>query len=155
MWLHSYEAKEISTNILILFSQKLSSNQHKEKQRNQKRSLRELNEREQIAFQRHQVMMDFPPLTMTLPDECKAFVMKHTTLVANTSNFLSVEPPLISRPFDHAYGSCLEEDDISNITQINNWPFASAKESSSQVSSIRYIPAKPAFIRFRHPIVSI
>ena len=30
--------------------------------------------------------MDFPQLTMTLPDGCEESVMKRTTLVANTSN---------------------------------------------------------------------
>ena len=33
-----------------------------------------------------QVLMDFPQLTMTLPDGREESVMKRTTLVANTSN---------------------------------------------------------------------
>lgn len=33
-----------------------------------------------------QVLMDFPKLTMTLPDGREESVMKRTTLVANTSN---------------------------------------------------------------------
>lgn len=36
-----------------------------------------------LAFQ---VLMDFPQLTMTLPDGREESVMKRTTLVANTSN---------------------------------------------------------------------
>lgn len=35
-----------------------------------------------------QVLMDFPQLTMTLPDGREESVMKRTTLVANTSNML-------------------------------------------------------------------
>lgn len=33
-----------------------------------------------------EVLMDFPQLTMTLPDGREESVMKRTTLVANTSN---------------------------------------------------------------------
>ncbi|MFS7905457.1 putative H(+)-transporting two-sector ATPase [Helianthus anomalus] len=33
-----------------------------------------------------QVLMEFPKVTMTLPDGLKESIMKHTTLVANTSN---------------------------------------------------------------------
>lgn len=42
----------------------------------------------------------------------------------------SAEPPLISRPPIPAYGGWLVEDDISNKTQTNNFPFPSAKESN-------------------------
>ncbi|CAI8612860.1 unnamed protein product [Vicia faba] len=53
--------------------------------------------------------------------------MRHGSDIRGQS---SAEPPLISRPPVPAYGSWLVEDDISNRTQINNWPFASVKESN-------------------------
>lgn len=40
----------------------------------------------QLEFWSLQVLMDFPQLTMTLPDGREESVMKRTTLVANTSN---------------------------------------------------------------------
>lgn len=53
--------------------------------------------------------------------------MRHSPDIRGQS---SAEPPLISRPPVPAYGSWLVEDDISNRTQTNNWPFAPAKESN-------------------------
>jgi RNA polymerase II C-terminal domain phosphatase-like 1/2 len=55
----------------------------------------------------------------------------------------SAEPPLISRPPVPAYGGWLVEDDISNRTQTNNWPFASAKESNVSKSEKHQAQPKP------------
>ncbi|GAU35664.1 hypothetical protein TSUD_162350 [Trifolium subterraneum] len=55
----------------------------------------------------------------------------------------SAEPPLISRPPVPAYGGWLVEDDISNRTQTNNWPFASAKESNVAKSEKHQAQPKP------------
>lgn len=53
--------------------------------------------------------------------------MRHVPDIRGQS---SAEPPLIPRPPVPAYGSWLVEDDISNRTQTNSWPFASPKESN-------------------------
>ncbi|GJM90347.1 hypothetical protein PR202_ga06619 [Eleusine coracana subsp. coracana] len=58
-----------------------------------------------------EVLMDFPQLTMTLPDGREESVMKRTTLVANTSTCLSllVKPPFIQAemPADSGYPAYL------------------------------------------------
>ncbi|XP_021981245.1 uncharacterized protein LOC110877415 isoform X2 [Helianthus annuus] len=40
----------------------------------------------QASFSSMEVLMEFPQVTMTLPDGLEESIMKHTTLVANTSN---------------------------------------------------------------------
>lgn len=49
-----------------------------------------------------QVLMDFPQLTMTLPDGREESVMKRTTLVANTSNM-----PVAAREASIYTGICI------------------------------------------------
>lgn len=55
----------------------------------------------------------------------------------------SAEPPLISRPPIPSYGGWLVDDDISNKTQTNNLPFASAKESNVLKSEKHQAQPKP------------
>jgi hypothetical protein len=56
--------------------------------------------------------MDFPQLTMTLPDGREESVMKRTTLVANTSNM-----PVAAREASIYTGNC------SYIFRLNNFLF--------------------------------
>lgn len=57
-----------------------------------------------------EVLMDFPQLTMTLPDGREESVMKRTTLVANTSNM-----PVAAREASIYTGKIVLFEKLSNI----------------------------------------
>lgn len=60
--------------------------------------------------------MDFPQLTMTLPDGREESVMKRTTLVANTSNM-----PVAAREASIYTGTILNCLVFSPVTHIVPW----------------------------------
>lgn len=66
-----------------------------------------------------EVLMDFPQLTMTLPDGREESVMKRTTLVANTSNM-----PVAAREASIYTGKFLHL--FKNLSSIPLFPLSSA-----------------------------